>query len=332
MSVNNSWVNEIPIKVTAVKRRESKFSPRQGITMTLGILLGVIVPVLILDFCTRTDNNFYKIMGTVIMVSFLFVDLRVSLKMFFNETSMYQEYKVMHENPVYTFGDFWDILFIDKSGIVVTADKENGSQTRSVIIKMERTNTIGRPPEFEYRHYVGTTLFIRELLQRDYRIRRYNLSVNDTNEQHFFNIEKNLRQLTNNCLKDSMTKILNYNRLSVKDKQNRSVEYYMVTSAGTRDTLLNDVSEAMSILVGSTIYKPYICVGKELNEFFQSVSKLRVLSVDNLIKDNLPKEHIVKVISVEEKVPEENIFDKSVTKEDIALERYNRMLKSLEED
>ena len=324
------WVNEIPIKVTAIKKRENKLNYKQMITLVIIIPFYVMLVITMVEKYRNIDSTEIKFFVLVVMPIITLAVIRLSLYLYFDEKAEYEKYKKYSKKPLISLSEYWDVLSISKNGVMMIEDKTFGGQLRSIVIKMERSSTIGRPDEFEIKHYEAVSYFLQKLLEKNYMIRRYVLMVEDSNEDKFELMEKNMKEIENNKLKETVKEILQYNRLAVSQTKNRNLEYYVILSPSSRDNIVSDITDCMGILSSRSIYKPEIIADKELIKFFKAFNKQSVVDVKSLMMNKLSTKEIFRVENIILASSKNSIFDVSVTKEDYVIERFNKLKKSLQ--
>lgn len=325
----SKWVNKVPIKITTVKAREIKLSALQKIAV-----FGVPTSLALLYFltfrvCVVMDNPTVDIIGKIVSIIITIIAARVFLFLYFDEKKMYETYKTDKECPIYDLSEYWDVLYIDNSGMIMTQNKEFGGQEKSFVVRLERSNLIGRSKEFEEIHYRCVTLFIRKLLSQGYNIRRYNLSVHDINEKSMSAIDKSLLSCSNRKLRDSVDSILKYNKTRLRKLHNRTIEYYKIETSGQSSRLQDDINEAIQLLTGS-IYKPSICKKEEVILFFYEFFKVKYIDTKQMTINNLPKEELVVVTEVEDMTEAANIFKPIQTEMEVNVEKFKQLKKKME--
>ncbi len=324
------WVNQIPIKITAVKKREIRLDLKR----ILGLLVFTSLEVTIVLISVRISHDYGTVWITVlcILLAILLslINIRLSLMLFFDEAKMYEDYKRETESRIFPINDFWDTLNISDEGVMLISDKVTGGHVRAVVVKLERSSTIGRPDSSEIEHYRGVTQFIRKLIGQNFMVRKYNLAVSDSNDEPLNEIERSLVDLNNNKLKNTLSSIIKYNRDSVRNLQNRTIEYYCVTSTGSASNLLSTVRESLGILRAHTIYKPEICNEKLVIQFLYDFFKLKYMDTKKAMLNNLPKESLINVEEVTYKNLHEEVFKPIETTADANIAKFQRMMDELE--
>lgn len=325
----NRWENEIPIKITTMKRREKKFSPRE--TMSIGIFSIFWVFLTLMEI--RMASDFGTLKHTLLAITLFIIQtviiLRLFLKFYFDEQQLYEQYLKNKDTPLFEIKDVWDIIYIEDNGLIVMKDNNYGGISKALLIKMERGSVIGRPDDSEIQHYKAVTQFLRVMLARGYRIRKYNISVNDTNEEVFDLSADKRGNLTNTKLRDSINSIIKYNKDSVRNVQNRTIEYYRFEVTSRNNRIMSDAKEAMALL-GTSIYKPTICDKDEITKFLYGYYKLKYINIKQMIQDNLPKEPCIKVVSSTDKKTNVGMFDVVDSKTEDIISRYKKMREEID--
>lgn len=319
----SKWVNEIPIRITALKRREKNFTIKEKKAMGVCGTSWAILSLFEIRLATTVADTRCTIGVSILFILHTLIFIRLFLKMYFDEHELYTRYQKEKGSSLIGVEEEWDILYIDKNGVIVTKDNVSGGYNKSVLVMLERSNTIGRQPDFEIVHYENVTKFIRLLLSRGYKLRKYNLAINDTNEKAFDNSLGSRNSLTNIRLKNTINSIINYNKECVRKVQNRTIEYYRIEGCGMTDRLLSDVDEAIRFL-SQTIYKPLICDKQLFIEFLYKYYKQPFIDVKSLFKKNLPAEKLLEVVSKTDKHKSESIFTLLDGKIESEVEEYKR--------
>lgn len=307
--MDNHWENRIPIKITALRRRETKLSPKNTVVLLFDLVVSFLLISYSRQYCSYHDTWQITLLITMLNIIVFVIMFRVSLMLCFNEKKMYETYLHLKDRPVFTLSDYWDILYISKDGNIVFTDREYGGQNRSILIKMERTSTIGKDSGFENRHYLAVSAAYRAFLVSNYSVRRYNLCTDDSNDAGFAFTEKCASQRTNKRLTAFISDFLTYNRLLVKNVQNRTIEYWQITAPGIKNRLMEDTVEILENLAMSSLYKPEICGLDEFKVFVYAFFKLKYINAKELTFGNLPKDSVIKVIGKESFADDESKYD-----------------------
>lgn len=317
-------INEVPIKITATSKRELDIKQQQMFFLIIPPLMYTVLTLLALGKFGELEDRNIKTALIAVMIVLLFIVIRVVMRWGFNEKALYSEY--MREKTV-DVTKYWGILDIAEDGQMLYS---NGHI--AYVIKMERSNIIGRPPEFEESHFEEVAATIRKFVTSGYILKKYSLATTDDNSESFSWLDKNRKTLTNKKLSSVVGDILKYSKSLSTSGCNRYVEYWLVYAKQNKKDQITDIK---SILSGMkmTIYKPEILDSEGVYKFITDFYKLRFINFKKCFYHNIPKEQVLRVIAgnIRYRHEAKGTYEPLDARVDLAAKKYKESLKLLEE-
>lgn len=317
-------VNDVPIKITATAKRDMNISQYQLVFIIVPLLAYTIALLLFMSGVQNIEDPNIQLVACLGMLILLFVTIRVVMKWGCNEKGLYAEY--MREKTV-DIKKYWGILDIADDGQILYT---NGHA--AYVVKMERSNIIGRTPEFEEQHFNEVTAAIRKIVTSGYLIKKYSMATTDDNSEAFNWLDKNRKTLTNRQLGAIVGDIIKYSKSLSTTGCNRYVEYWLIYAKQNKKEQKLEIQTILNAMK-LTIYKPEILNSDGVYKFITDFYKLRFINFKKCFYHNISKEQVLQVITSNIRYRHEakGTYEPIDARVDLAAEKYKESLRMLDD-
>lgn len=273
----------IPGNITyAVVSQESK--KLGGLFLSVGCLLFTSI----ISFSIFNTNRYINFFGSGFFLTIaLLVSLYLSSFIFrllcLHERTLLKLHKEKEVHRSTTVDDLCEIQSIpaddsDDPRIVYT----DGSQ--KLLIKCLRGHTIGRTPEFEVQQISTMTEFIKDICM-NYELDYYSWHENSINDKLFSNLASNVMQTKNANLREYGNALLTQARRQESGIQSYIVDYFLISTSDRflMSTIVDDVTNSLSILASSLFTEAHICKGAEISNWVETIMRIEGINFRDIL-------------------------------------------------
>lgn len=317
-------VNEIPIKITEVKKRDSKITQKQLVFLIIPGLIFLFYIIFFMNQLNTLEDEFLRLWLYIILVIVSFSCTRVAMRWGLDEKMLYNNYVRDKSSDICRC---WNILDISKDGRILYT---NGHI--AYIVKMERSNIIGRPDDFDELHFKEVTATVRKIIMSNYTIKKYSLATTDDNSESFNWLDASRKNIKNTKLRKVVGDIIKYSKSLSTTGCNRYVEYWLIYGKEVKKGQKEEIQKILDDM-RTTIYKPAIIEEEDIYKFLKDFYKLRYINYKKCFYRNVPPEQVLKVLKdhIRYRHETKGQYAPMSTEVEIATLKYRASLVQLEE-